>query len=35
VANPQISLVATREAQHVVGHIFFSPVSIQLVAGCD
>lgn len=28
VANPQISLVAVRDAQ-VVGHIFFSPVTIE------
>lgn len=29
VADPQISLVAVRDGQ-VVGHIFFSPVSIEL-----
>lgn len=28
VANPQISLVAVRDGQ-VVGHVFFSPVSIE------
>lgn len=29
VANPQISLVAVKDGQ-VVGHIFFSPVSIEI-----